>query len=267
MMSYRRMIQSNGFVAFQAAVDALATLCRDRQTGVLYLETPDREMAHIDLVEGRISNVSYLSNISRAAIALLPSIREAQYRFSARSVYPSPVRTGLPDNTEILHLLGWNQPSELTVLGPISGKSDELTPETCARLQALLTEYMGPVATFACQSACNRATSVSEAIAILATELPDPHDARAFQTAATGLVPASAKTDELTPEARTVLQVLLTDYMGPVAIFVCQSTFDRAHSVSEAIAILAAELPDPNDARAFQIAAEEQLQDYSRGQL
>ncbi|MEO1134347.1 MAG: hypothetical protein AAFX40_16795 [Cyanobacteria bacterium J06639_1] len=180
-------MQSDDFVSLGEAVNALATLCEQRLTGLLYWETPQRQTATIGLSNGRIVSISCSSKMNQAALSLLSTLESIHYRFSSRSFYQPARLATLPDNAEILRLLGWGEdplpaPKGAAVISD-SG-TDSLNAETRAALEALLTEYMGPVAAFVCQSAFDRAGSTSEAIALLAAEIPDPDDAKTFEATA-----------------------------------------------------------------------------------
>jgi serine/threonine-protein kinase len=132
--------------------------------------------------------------------------------------------------------------------------------------QRQLARYVGPLARVLVRKAAAATREVDELYRLLAQELESPADRRRFLDEAAGSAPATtiaggsrgsgsssgqAPGGAVTPEMVLLATRQLAPLMGPIAKVVARRTAAQATSQEQFYLLLAEQLTDPSDRRAF----------------
>ena len=148
-----------------------------------------------------------------------------------------------------------------------------LSPESLAEIERSLSRHMGPLAKVLIQQTTGQAASVDELLRILADNIPDPDEQRAFlakansvkakaeataaRTQPTAPAPAqaskaaSATRTGFTPEALEKAEKQLASYVGPLARVLIKDAAGKSGNLKELYTQLAAHIDSEEERRDF----------------
>lgn len=181
------------FEDFPAFVALLRQFCRKKQSGMLFAATNANQMARIELQQGRISDISFMHKRGSVALTLLTRIQAGRARFSEGVLSESNAsRDPLPSSEDILDYLdkaGSHAPPPQPP-SPSAAAAAASRAETAAGtvleaadrevLEALMAEYIGPVAAVICEEHFSSGADLGGILAALAEEIGDRERAQRF---------------------------------------------------------------------------------------
>lgn len=168
-------------VALKEILTELHALHIQKATGILYITTDTNKSAQVILDNGEIVFAYYASKVGEEAVELLASTIAGRYRFQSGTFSG---RCPLPPTKTILQFLGVDcdavpQPKVADDVpqqqGLVLGESER------SALSGALATYVGPLADIICQDHLEVATSLEEAINLLASEIPSAEHAEEFK--------------------------------------------------------------------------------------
>lgn len=176
-------------------ISELKQLSGARRTGVLRIVTDQNHTAAVGLEGGRIVALRYRIKRGADAIALLKEINTGQYTFDEQEK-PGDERALLPPHEEILEQLGGGvqvgAQTDFVQAGPVqadapppaappSNSDVPISPTAKAVLESALAEHIGPMAGIVCRNVFANATTLSAAVAAMASKILDAERAGRFE--------------------------------------------------------------------------------------
>lgn len=173
-----------GFVAL------LRQFCNKKRSGMLFAATDANQMARIELQQGKISDISFMHKRGSVALSLLTRIQAGRARFSEGVLSESNAqREPLPKSEDILDYLD-KAPAQAsappTATGAGKSSASALEPADREVLEALMAEYIGPVAGVICEEHFASGADLDSTVAALAVEIGDRERAERFVEEARG---------------------------------------------------------------------------------
>lgn len=264
-------MQGNDLVDLKAFLAFLARACRESLNGSLYFVSSNKRAGAIGVEAGKIVGIRYLAKYNDAAIDEIKQIDRLQFRFAEGSAFKIE-RGTLAENSAILDRLGCGEalpdlptpgdrPTSIGSDASPTPKAEPMPPEESATplklsiLRTLLVTYVGPVAGLMCDRLLAQGVDLRTAIDELVQKIPDSEDARKFALDARYIPDAVS----------SQLQNMAVYYLGPTGMATSERVFSRSSTLTEAIAALAAEIPNQRNAAEFERSAKKLLAEHRLG--
>ncbi len=163
-------------LSLPAIAAQLRALCREKQTGTVYLIDDGHLLGQIGLQHGEITSLLAQKKQGVDALPILLGVGNGSIAF-AQSALP-PARMALPPTADILASFentdSASQPSQQSGPPPLTATSKTVLEQT-------LKEFIGPIASMICTDHFRVATDLVAAIDVLADEIPNPQAATQFR--------------------------------------------------------------------------------------
>lgn len=175
------MTDVRSYAPLSQLVSELQTLCQEGRTGTAYIVTDDNKMARLGLEAGEIDFILFQRKRGADALAMMPHIQAGRLRFED-GLKPSADATDLPATLDILEFL--NNPltkDAPQALAPQAAQSSPtLGAADRAMIEAVLTDYIGPMASIICDEQLNEVSNLESALKALAAEIQDSGQIKEF---------------------------------------------------------------------------------------
>jgi hypothetical protein len=175
------MTDVRSYTPFSQLVSELKILCLEGRTGTAYIVTDDNKMARLGLEAGEIDFILFQRKRGADALAMMQHIQAGRLRFED-GLKPSADATDLPATTDILEFL--NNPQSKgapQALAPQAAQNTQtLNAADRAMVEAVLTDYIGPMASIICDEQLNEVSNLESALKALAAEIQDSGQIKEF---------------------------------------------------------------------------------------
>ena len=177
---------------YQALIETVRDYCTQRRTGTVFIVSSDNRMAQVHLESGAIVALLCRGRRGLDAIAGIRDMIAGRLRFDDNFVSAS--ETERFDTDQTLALLGCGvatgnvaaatprvaaaRPAPAPAPAPASGGT--ITPAHAARLESILTQYIGPMAEIVCADHVAEAGDLRMLVIALSGEVPDKGQATQF---------------------------------------------------------------------------------------
>lgn len=169
---------------YNELIAALKSLCRARDSGTMYIATPDNQFARIVLKDGEIISLSFRTKNGAEALPLIRGIAGGRFKFSAGQMSADEEHM-LPAGFDAMRLLVSDE------VGAGGGADRAVPADRMVRapkiIEQQLAEFLGPIAGIVCEEyltklgAPRSTTDLNDLLEALAREIGDPIKARRFK--------------------------------------------------------------------------------------
>ena len=190
---------------YQALIETVRDFCTQRRTGTVFIVSSDNRMAQVHLESGAIVALLCRGRRGLDAIAGIRDMIAGRLRFDDNFVSAS--ETERFDTDQTLALLGCcavsgngaaaaprtasapstvaarpaaPAPARAPAPAPASASGGVITPAYAAKLESILTQYIGPMAEIVCADHVAEAGDLKSLVIALSGEVPDKGQAAQF---------------------------------------------------------------------------------------
>lgn len=165
-------------------IAALKSLCLERNSGTLYIATPDNHFARVVLKGGDIVALSFRAKHGIEAVALIRGITGGRFKFSPGQVNVDADHV-LPSGYDVMRVLAADAAFEEAA--PRRAVAADKLVSAPRVIEQQLAEFLGPMSTIVCEEqlaklgAPRNVGELSTLLEALAREIGDPAKARRFK--------------------------------------------------------------------------------------
>ena len=176
-------------VPFWRIVEQLRQFCAERLTGTVFIVSDDNRMAQVHLESGNIVMLLCRGRRGLEALAAMRTMLNARLRFD--DSYVSSRETEHLNTSEVIDQLGMSLAAgPVAAAAPVAVRpapavqGGTLSPDTIAKLERMLVQYIGPMAQIVCAEHAGQAADLRSLALALSTEITDKKHADAFRAEA-----------------------------------------------------------------------------------
>lgn len=159
---------------YQEFVQVLQDYWDKKVSGCVFFATTDDHSGRVVLNDGEITSISYANQRGNRAMHAMATIALESFRFD-QLTFASIPDVRLPDTPTILATLANAAGAELSTSAvadaPTASQTSEISAEAMTLIEDTLTDLIGPMASFLCEDHVQTASSTTEALSQLATEI------------------------------------------------------------------------------------------------
>lgn len=181
--------QQEAYNTYEELIAALRSLCRESNSGTMYIATPDNQFARIVLKDGAITSLSFRTKHGAEALPLIRSIPAGRFKFSPGQVAVDAESSLPPDYDAIAFLCADLAPVETAAKNGLSRAALAQAPKL---IETALADFLGPIAPMVCEEHLLKhgvpqtSQALRDFVDALAREIGDPAKARRFRAAVLG---------------------------------------------------------------------------------
>lgn len=178
--------QQEAYNTYEELIAALKSLCRESNSGTMYIATPDNQFARIVLKDGAITSLSFRTKHGAEALPLIRGIPAGRFKFSPGQVAIDAEHSLPPHYDAIAFLSADVGPAMSAAKNGVSRAALAQAPKV---IENALADFLGPIASIVCEEYLLKhgTPQTSEALHhcldVLMREIGDPAKARRFRTA------------------------------------------------------------------------------------
>ena len=178
--------QQEAYNTYAELIAALQSLCRENNSGTMYIATPDNQFARIVLKDGAITSLSFRTKHGAEALPLIRGIPAGRFKFSPGQIAVDTEHSLPPDYDAIALLaadVGATAPAAKNAL------SRAALAQAPKIIEAALADFLGPIASMVCEEYLLKHgtpqtnEALHDCLNALMREIGDPAKARRFRTA------------------------------------------------------------------------------------
>lgn len=177
--------QQEAYNTYAELIAALQSLCRENNSGTMYIATPDNQFARIVLKDGAITSLSFRTKHGAEALPLIRGIPAGRFKFSPGQVTVDAEHSLPPDYDAIAFLAA----DVGATTAAKTGLSRAALAQAPKIIEGALAEFLGPIASVVCEEYLLKhgtpqtSEALHDCLNALMREIGDPAKARRFRAA------------------------------------------------------------------------------------